>query len=574
MTKNLDKSFRNYNIEDLEAMLDKLPYQIWLKDKDGKHIYVNKLFADNIGLHKEDIIGKSDYEIRDVNVAKECLYTDKKMLDNKKDIYNLEHSKIDGQDIWNKVHKFIMDRDNGKEEIIGGIAEDISLSTNIQIELESNLLKLLDQNKEDSKKNLHSILKSFKKTLNCENIHIFLYDKDEKAFKLYISENEEEIKFYKKKIYISEEIENKLCLNDFNIDNSMEIYSKILGLEEFNRNGIQENLKIKHISLADKLFGLVCISYNKNIGSISIDESYLEIILNKICIIMKQIENKVEISYIKQKKDELESILKLESIMTDFFANVSHEFRTPVNIILSIVQLLISYADGDNISLDNKKYKEYLNILKQNSYRLLRLVNNIIDTAKISNDFYDLKLENHNIIRVVEDITMSVVRYVNEKNRNIIFDTDQEEVILACDPDKIERIILNLISNAIKFSDCNTDIEININTRLDINKVFVSIKNYGETIDEDNKERIFRKFTQVDDLFIRKNEGSGIGLFLVKKFVEMHNGKIYVDDIEGATQITFYLPIEVIEGGDIYNKIIDENKIIEKCNIEFSDIYT
>ena len=147
-------------------------------------------------------------------------------------------------------------------------------------------------------------------------------------------------------------------------------------------------------------------------------------------------------------------------------------------------------------------------------------------------------------------------------------------MILACDAEKIERIILNLISNAIKFSDCNTDIEININTRLDINKVFVSIKNYGETIDEDNKELIFKKFTQVDDLFVRKNEGSGIGLFLVKNFVEMHNGKIYVDDVEDATQITFYLPIEVIEGGDIYNEVIDENKIIEKCNIEFSDIYT
>ena len=425
MTENHDKSVRNYSIEDLEAMLDKLPYPIWLKDKDGKHIYVNKLFADSVGLHKEDIIGKSDYDFRDANLAKECVYTDKKLLDNKKDMYNLEHIKIDGQDIWHKVHKFIIDRDNGKEEIIGGIAEDISLAKNLQIEIESNLLKYLDQNKEEFKNNLYSILKIFKKTLNCENIHIFLYDKDEKSFKLYISENEKEIKFYKKKIYISEEMENKLCLNDFDIDNSMDIYSKILGLEKFNKDIKQENLKIKHISLADKLFGLVCISFNKSIDSFYIDEAYLEVILNKICIIMKQIENNGEISDIKQKKEELEAIIKLESIITDFFDNVSHEFRTPINIILSIVQLLMSYPEDFNISFNNKKYKEYLNILKQNSYRLIRLVNNIIDTAKISNNFYDLKLENHNIITLIEDITMSVVRCVNEKNRNIIFDTDE-----------------------------------------------------------------------------------------------------------------------------------------------------
>ena len=73
MTKKFDKSPRNYTIEDLEALLDKLPYQVWLKDKEGKHIYINKLGAENIGLSKEDIIGKSDYEIRDYNMAKNVL---------------------------------------------------------------------------------------------------------------------------------------------------------------------------------------------------------------------------------------------------------------------------------------------------------------------------------------------------------------------------------------------------------------------------------------------------------------------------------------------------------------------
>ena len=168
---------------------------------------------------------------------------------------------------------------------------------------------------------------------------------------------------------------------------------------------------------------------------------------------------------------------------------------------------------------------------------------------------------------------MSTVKYANEKKRNIIFDTDQEEVILACDPEKIERIVLNLISNAIKFSDYNTDIEIKINTRLDLNRVFVSIKNYGKTIEKDDRERIFGTFTQTDDLLIRKSEGSGIGLFLVRKFVEMHRGKIYVDDIEDCAQLTFYLPIETIDEEYVYDEIIDVDDLVEKCNIEFSDIY-
>ena len=573
MNEKNDKLVRNYTIEDLEFILDKLPYQIWLKDNEGKHIYINKLGAEKIGLSKEEIIGKSDYEIRNYDMAKRCVETDRTLIEKNHDIYNKEHSRIDEQDIWHKVHKFIVNRNAAEEKVIGGIAEEITLDKNIQLKLERNLLNYLDISKkeDDSRKTLHSALVSLKKILHCKNIEILLYDENKKIFNLYLSANKEYSKFKdNSEISINEEIENKLCSNGINENRYSEIYDKIVKLQ---KNGIEDNLKIKHIELANKLFGLVCISYNKDIDNIYQDYSYLDEILTKIGIVIRQIKNKSEISFINQKKDELEAIMELESIKTEFFANVSHEFRTPVNIILSIVQLLNSYIEDTNRKLNNEKYKEYLNILKQNSYRLLKLVNNIIDTAKISNNFYDLKLGNYNIVSIIENVTMSTVRYANEKKRNIVFDTDQEEVILSCDPDKIERIVLNLISNAIKFSHCDTDIEIKINTSLDSNRVFISVKNYGETIEEEYREWIFGKFTQTDNLFIRRNEGSGIGLFLARKFVEMHGGKIYVDNIEDATQLTFYLPIATIEGEGICNQIIDENNIIEKCNIEFSDIY-
>ena len=154
MDNKFDKSCRNYTIEDLEDILDKLPYQVWLKDKDGKHIYINKLGADKIGLSKMDIIGKSDYEIRDYDIAKKCAETDKSLIDNNHDIYNEEHSKIDGRDIWYKVHKFILNREETKQNIICGIAEEVSLERSIELKLENNLLEYLDKSKdeEDSKK--------------------------------------------------------------------------------------------------------------------------------------------------------------------------------------------------------------------------------------------------------------------------------------------------------------------------------------------------------------------------------------------------------------------------------------
>lgn len=193
MNNKLDKSVRNYTIEDLEGILDKLPYYVWLKDKEGKLIYINKSGAENIGLAKEDIIGRSDYELLDYNMAKKCDETDTSLMENNNDIYNEEYINIDGQDKVYKVHKYILNRDTTKENILCGMAEEISLNRNLQLKLESNLLKYLDKSKEDDdpKKYIHSSLVNLKKVIKCNNIDILLYNENEKAFKLYISENKD-----------------------------------------------------------------------------------------------------------------------------------------------------------------------------------------------------------------------------------------------------------------------------------------------------------------------------------------------------------------------------------------------
>ena len=569
MVKNTYDKQRKYTIEDLEEILDKLPYQIWLKDSDGKHIYINKLGAENIGLPKESIIGKTDFEIRDYDMAENCVKTDKILIDKNHHIYNEEYTNIDGQEVCYKVSKFKLERDNNKNYILGGIAEDISLDKNIQLKLENNLLGYLDKDtiEYDSNGFLNSIIENLKKTIYCKEVEAFVYNEDEKNFTSYFSSNEKNRIFDENlEIYINEKIENKLLSNEFQKDRYDDIYDRIVKYQRYN---IEDELKIKHIKLSNKLIGLVFIFYDKNNKEVCMDEAFLEQILTKIAIILKQIKNKYDILSIKEEKKKLEDIIELECIKSDFFDRISHEFRTPINIILSVIQLLLS----NNNEINNKlNYKSYLPILKQNSYRLLRLVNNSIDAARLSNNFYDLKLKNYNIISVVEDITMYALRCLKETKRNIIFDTDEEEVILACDLDKIEKIILNLISNAIKFSETNTDINVNIRTDLKSEKVFISIRNYGQVIKKEDREIIFGKCTQIDDLLIRRSEGSGVGLFLVRKFAEIHNGGIYIDDLDECTQFTLYLPITCVEKEGVYERE-DDDLLIEKCNIEFSDIY-
>lgn len=281
------------------------------------------------------------------------------------------------------------------------------------------------------------------------------------------------------------------------------------------------------------------------------------------------ITNKLEI---EKEKRILEEAIKLETVKNEFFSNISHEFRTPINIILGTMQVINKNIEQNNIQLDSlKKYTHYI---KQNSYRLLRLVNNLIDISKMDIGAYELRCSNQNIINIIEDITMSVADYTKNHNINLIFDTDSEETITYCDPDKIERIMLNLLSNAIKYTPEKGFIKVNIKTNQ--YEIIVSIKDSGVGIPKDKLEIIFDRFGQVDGSFNRKCEGSGIGLSLVKNLVEMHGGEINVNSkVNKGSEFIFSIPIKLSEEAN--NKEYNDDrkcKHVERCDIEFSDIYS
>jgi signal transduction histidine kinase len=218
---------------------------------------------------------------------------------------------------------------------------------------------------------------------------------------------------------------------------------------------------------------------------------------------------------------------------------------------------------------------KYINIVKQNCRRLLRLVNNIIDVTKVDAGFMGLHLQNVNIVSLIEKITMSVAEYAKAKNINVIFDTSIEEKTIAVDPDKIERIILNLLSNAIKFTERNKDIHVSV---YELNKeLIISIKDSGKGIPSEKISQIFERFNQINDILSRSHEGSGIGLSLVKAFIEMHDGVIEVEsELEKGSLFTIKLPIKVIESikEKPYSSYVEESDLyVERLHVEFSDIY-
>ncbi|WP_195945348.1 sensor histidine kinase [Paraclostridium bifermentans] len=259
-------------------------------------------------------------------------------------------------------------------------------------------------------------------------------------------------------------------------------------------------------------------------------------------------------------------------IRGDFFANLSHELRTPLNIIFSSLQVL-------DLKLNNIEKKEdqsitkYINMATQNTYRLLKLVNNLIDSNKITSGYFEYNPQNYDIVYFVESICQSIVDFAKQKNIEVIFDTDIEEKIISFDLDKMERIILNILSNSIKFTKEQGKIEVYIR---ESNKMLeIEISDDGIGIPENKLNSIFERFKQVENNTIRSGEGSGIGLYLVKSLVDMHGGYIDVESELGlGTTFKINIPAELEEEYEcnIIEKNL-QNSYIEKIKVEFSDIY-
>ncbi|SJZ83168.1 sensor histidine kinase [Selenihalanaerobacter shriftii] len=289
---------------------------------------------------------------------------------------------------------------------------------------------------------------------------------------------------------------------------------------------------------------------------------------------VKNDQNKVigviEIALNTTQQHILQEKLKYNELKNDFFANLSHEFKTPLNLIFSGLQMLDFKAENNGHA---NIYSKYTQTIKQNSYRLLRLINNLVDITKVDSNAYELNMQNYDIVSLIKNITSSVKEYAQNQLKHLYFNSEIEKKVIACDPFNIERVILNLISNAIKFTDEGDEIIVNIYDKMD--KILISVKDTGIGIKEIKQKIIFERFGQADKTLTRNSEGSGIGLSLVNAIVKMHDGEIKLkSEYEKGSEFIIELPVRLLST----EKVKQEKKkirhnIIDKIDVEFSDIY-
>ncbi|MBM7615748.1 PAS domain-containing sensor histidine kinase [Alkaliphilus hydrothermalis] len=298
----------------------------------------------------------------------------------------------------------------------------------------------------------------------------------------------------------------------------------------------------------------------------------------------RDIKQREELEKLKRKVDEekerLREVMEYDKLRTEFFSNLSHELRTPLTLILGVINLLegnLKEGNEGNININNViKVDKKIKILRQNCYRLLRLVNNLIDMTKLDAGYFELEFQRCNIVNLVEEITMSCIEYIENRGIDIEFDTEIEEKYIACDPEKVERVILNILSNAIKFTPKGGKITVNIRDNGD--EVLIHIRDTGIGIPQEKLDIIFERFMQIDKSFTRSHEGSGIGLSLVKSLVEMHKGSIKVESEYGkGSEFIICFPVNLLQDTqDTYThqKDIKNENYVDRIDIEFADIYS
>ena len=286
-----------------------------------------------------------------------------------------------------------------------------------------------------------------------------------------------------------------------------------------------------------------------------------EVLYNDLMIKSNTLEEKL--AELKRKNEE-------DEIKKELLANISHEFKTPVNVIYSAIQMQDLKRDCNDIN----EILKFNSIIKQNCYRLIRLIDNFIDSSKLTEQDYKLKLKCLNIVSIVENTTMSILSYAEMRGIEVVFDTEEEEFFVLADKDLIERGILNILSNSIKYNKENGMINVFVGARG--KNIIVEIQDTGIGIPKEKQKYIFNRYERIKASKSAYKEGSGLGLNIVKEIVNKFNGEIKLESEEGVgTKITLIIP-KVEYDEEIYEAYYDDfnlkNDIMQKVDLEMSDI--
>ena len=264
-------------------------------------------------------------------------------------------------------------------------------------------------------------------------------------------------------------------------------------------------------------------------------------VFNYLKILQRLVDQKTESlnNQMEENKRLSQEIIEQEQFKNNYFVNLSHELRTPINVIMSTLGVINIFKENKKLTAD--KLDEYIKIISKNCDNLLRVTNDIIDSSKIETGKYKINKNNYDIVYVVEEAALNMSKFIEEKGISLVIDPDMEEKIISFDKIEIERCIVNLLGNAVKFTKEGGKITLYIKEVE--NYIEIIVKDTGIGISKEDQEFIFKRFSQGKNSSTTKVTSSGIGLTLVKYIVELHDGYIKLDsEVNKGSKFTIGIP--------------------------------
>lgn len=232
-----------------------------------------------------------------------------------------------------------------------------------------------------------------------------------------------------------------------------------------------------------------------------------------------------------------EELKTLDNMKTNFISNVSHELRSPLASIKESVSLLLDEVSGTL----NSEQRKFLEIAKKNIDRLARLIDELLDLAKIESGKTEMRRLFINLVTIAEDVVNSFKALAENKDITLGIRTNPSLIKIWADPDKITQAISNLTDNAIKYSSNGSSVTVEVLDKGDF--IEVGVVDNGVGISKENAERLFDKFSRLEDAIQNRVKGTGLGLAITKELVELHGGKISVDsEPDKGSRFFFTLP--------------------------------
>ena len=410
-----------------------------------------------------------------------------------------------------------------------------------------------------SEKILKLIPSLFETDLNSER-HLFKnFEKIlafDEGFIYYANPDSLQLKHTYKK-HANYEIESVFCLNS---ELKKFIFSKEGIITDENSDLIktielkgnsQKSYLVSKISIKSTVFGIVVLSKREKNFYKQEDLDALDAVSSVLSYLLKDVELsnvfKIQLKALKDGiieknnayktiKEQNEKILEADKVKNEFLANISHELRTPLNSILGFSDILGTQLYGNL----NPKQEEYVNDIKVSATHLLGMINEVLDMSKIEANAMKVVKSEFWISRAVDEVTNILSPLAQKKNVKLIKNMDVDFEVFA-DYQKIQQILYNLVSNAIKYSPDNDEVEISVNS--DDENFRILVHDNGIGIDKKYHGKIFAKFVQLDSAYTKKESSTGLGLTITKELVELHGGKIsLISEVNNGSTFIVEIP--------------------------------